>query len=164
MLSWFIENYNIYSHVLSIFEIQECLRATDFAHSNLIPGSHTWIGCVEASTVLSTVSEGRIACRILHAKCMQELESFFMTTVKEHLVVIGAPLMVGAGNYAYTIAGVDVEGRAVLVLDPHYREAAGGSDAEKAVAKGSIGWKRIDKFFDFGSSSSFINICLPYLD
>ena len=165
IISWFRSNYQIFDHVHSIEEIQDMIRKADYAHATLSIGSKVWIGSVEIATVLSNLSQNHIACRILHARTLPELETYLLTVVKEHLVNVGIPFMVGAGSYSFTLAGIDVETKSVLIVDPHFEDPSRNADANKAVAKGFIGWKRIAQFFDFKKvSGNFINICLPYIE
>jgi hypothetical protein len=139
-------------------EIQEILRRIDYAHADLELGSKRWIGCFEASTFLSEVSDGKIECKILHVGAPSELNTHLFGTVTEHLVEIGSPVMVGAGDFAYTIIGVSCESRQVLVLDPHLS----GSNSKNALSNGYIAWIRIETLFKWNKlRSGFINICLP---
>jgi hypothetical protein len=165
ILSWFVENFNVTSHVLDIAEIQTLLPRIDFAHDKLQVGSKSWIGCLEASGILGELSGGRINCRVLHARTTQEIESFFFTEVRDHFIRSGCPVMVGAGNYAFTITGVISAEKSVFVLDPHYCENDGGSDVQRAISKGFVGLKSISKFFDFKKvRGDFMNILLPSID
>ena len=150
--SWFAFNYNALRKVPTILQIQEALRRVDYAHSNLAVGSHTWIGCCEAQHVLSDLSNGEIESRILHAREIHELKDFFRTQVRDHICLVGSPVMVGAGDFAYTILGVSE--RDVLILDPHYASQAHSDPT-------CVGWKSIDAFFKKGWAGGFVNVCLP---
>ncbi len=163
MLSWFHFNFpHLVSApgVLSIPEIQARLQAIDHAHSHLKIGSSTWIGCVEAGGVLGDQTKGRIECRILHATSIDELEAHLLESVRSHFISFGSPVMVGAGDYAFVVAGVSLASKQVLILDPHCQQSANGL----AVKKGFVAWKSIRKQFGFkktNASGGFINICLP---
>ena len=149
LISWYLHNGYGCVDVPTVEGIQKILRKSDFAHEYLVIGSKTWIGCVEASTVLREVCG--VDCRILHAKDVEELASLIVGPLREHFKEVGTPVMIGAGNYAYTIAGVAKEEEKVLVLDPHCTDA-----------KGLIEWKDIRKFFDFNTvKGTFVNICSP---
>lgn len=69
----------------------------------------------------------------------------------EHFDKQGTPVMMGGGNLAFTILGVDwceATGEVkFLILDPHY---TGGEDL-------SPGWRSPSSF----SKQSFYNLCLP---
>lgn len=159
MISWFLNNSSFIDRVLSIIDMQRLLRRVDYAHSDLEVGSNRWIGCMEASNILSDISHGKISCRILHANSILELKRFIFDDVQEHLVEIGSPAMIGAGDYAYTIIGVSSESGSILVLDPHFN----GADSHNALSKGYIGWMNVEKLFRWSKiSSGFINICLPF--
>jgi len=155
MASWFSEEY-----VVSIEQMQMVLKRIDFAHADLEVGAKKWIGCIEASEIMGDVSHGRITCRILHAHDLNDLENFIRDEVWNHLFGVGSPVMVGAGNYAFTIIGVSKGENKVLIADPHYIRS--GSCWEKG---GGCRWQNIRSFFDFSrTKGAFVNICLPKLE
>lgn len=159
VMSWFLNNSSCIDRVLSIVDMQRLLRRIDYAHSDLEVGSNRWIGCMEASHILSEISSGKISCRILHANSLFELKRYILDDVQQHLVEQGSPVMVGAGDFAYTIIGVSSESGSILVLDPHFN----GADSQNALSKGYIGWMNVEKLFRWTKiSSGFINICLPF--
>ena len=152
MASWFGNLDNMFMRVPSIEEIQTILKRADYAHSDLRVGSRTWIGCVEGSTVLSELSGGRIHCRLLHAESEIRLSELLVTEVRSHLLEVGSPVMIGAGEYAYIVGGVSISTSQVLIMDPHY---TGRSTVEACT------WKSIATFLDFKKiRGTFVNICL----
>jgi hypothetical protein len=106
MISWFLD---VIGDIPRIEEMQRILKRIDFAHATIEIGSKQWIGCIEASEILGEVSDGRISCRILHAQNLDDLESIIFNEIRNHLVDVGSPVMIGAGNYAFTIIGVSSE-------------------------------------------------------
>ena len=70
----------------------------------------------------------------------------------------GGPIMIGGGQYAHTILGVDYSARSgecrYLVLDPHY---TGDENVESVVSGGWCAWKG----GEFWSKSDFYNLLLP---
>ena len=159
ILSWFMNNYQVVEQVPSIPEIQRCLKENDYACSDLDIGSKKWIGCIEAGTVLREFSNGSITCRILTAFTIEELSGILRTTVVGHLLEVGSPVMIGAGDYSFTIIGASRRSGSVLIADPHY---SGAECEDTMTSKGFLAWKAIDQFFDFNRTrSSFINVCLP---
>jgi hypothetical protein len=161
IVSWLRYNFpHLVDRVPGIVDIQTRLKEIDYAHANMSIGSNAWIGCLEASTVIQDLSGGQISCRILHACNPDDLEKYIMNEVRDNFVNFGAPVMVGAGDYAFVIAGVSAVTRQVLILDPHYIQANGNDP----IKKGIVGWKSIRKHFDFkktNASSGFMNICIP---
>jgi hypothetical protein len=159
MLSWFMNNFQVLDEVPCIPEIQKCLKENDYACCDLKIGSKEWIGCVEAGTVLREFSNGSVTCRILTAFTIEELQDFLLTTVVRHILEVGSPVMVGAGDYSFTIIGTSRSSRSVLIADPHF---SGKPCVDTMIGKGFLAWKTIDQFFDFARTrSSFINVCLP---
>ena len=151
--SWFVNVYNSFRQVPTIEEIQGILKRVDYAHSGIRIGSRTWIGCIEASTVLSELSEGRIACTIHHANSSRELAEILLGEGRQHLLKIGSPVMIGAGDYAFVVGGISVIRSSVLIIDPHY-------NARSHVE--ACSWKAIETFFDFKKiRGDFVNVCLP---
>jgi hypothetical protein len=164
IFSWFCNNYNVAKKVPSILDLQVVLKTIDYAHADLVVGSREWIGCVEAGSLLSHMSHGSISYKILVASSDESLEELLMTTVLNHFVEFGSPVMLGAGSYAYTIAGLSREARSVLVVDPHYENSKGGADTTSPVRKGFVGWKHVKSFLAFKSlKATFVNICIPYI-
>jgi hypothetical protein len=153
LASWFSIRYNIVKDVPSVEMIQTILKHHDYAHSDIRIGSRTWIGCVEANTVFSVLSDDMITCRIMHANSQGALTELLIKEAYTHLHEIGSPIMVGAGDYAYVIGGVSLGTSSVLILDPHYT----GKNAIQKCA-----WKQIETFMDFKRvHGSFINILFP---
>ena len=146
--SWWKKNFGIIDDVPNILEIQKVLAKVD----NLVMGSKTWIGCIEASMVLGEISSNMIECRIVHMKDLSELKSTLQNTVKEHFISVGSPVLVGAGDFAYTITGITDE--YVFIMDPHF------SFCQKMNQ-----WHNIDTFFRSNKmwSAGFINLCLSRL-
>ena len=155
MASWFSNLYNLFPKVPSIEDIQGILKRADYAHVDMRIGSRTWIGCIEANTVLSELSDGRIDCRVLHADSVRRLSEILFNEVRDHILEFGSPVMLGAGEYAYVVGGVSRSTSQVLILDPHY---TGRSNVEPCA------WKPVAEFLDFKKiRGAFVNICLPRL-
>jgi hypothetical protein len=155
MASWFANSYNLFPKVPSIEEIQGILKQADYAHVDMRIGSRTWIGCIEANTVLSELSNGRIDCRVLHVDSVRRLSEILFNEVRDHILEFGSPVMLGAGEYAYVVCGVSPSTSQVLILDPHY---TGRSNFEPCA------WKPVAEFLDFKKiRGEFVNICLARL-
>lgn len=134
--------------------IQECLVDIQDKPSSFI-GSRQWIGSTEVSFCLDTMLG--VQCRILHASSGEELGSKGPELVA-HFKIQGTPIMVGGGQLAHTIIGVDydqINGNIkFLVLDPHY---TGSEDIQVITGKGWCGWKGTT----FWNKTSYYNLCLP---
>jgi hypothetical protein len=74
-----------------------------------------------------------------------------------HFHTMGTPCMMGGGQLAYTLLGVDWNEKtgecAFLILDPHYAE---GEDAGQIIPRW-CGWKRCEEVF----VKEFYNVLLP---
>ena len=160
MLSWFISNFNVSDSIPLIEELQSILKKSDYSFQDLHIGSKQWIGCIEAGIILREVSHGWISHKILSAFTIEELEDLFMNEVHKHILNVGSPVMVGAGDYAFTVVGVSQTDKSVFVIDPHFV----GGDYNLALSKGNIEWKNVRRFFEFTRTrSKFINICIPFI-
>ena len=79
--------------------------------------------------------------------------------LQDHFEREGTPIMIGGGQYAYTLLGLDVEAETgetlYLILDPHYT----GQDLnlKNIISKGWCQWKNKDLF----KLENFYNLCLP---
>lgn len=85
-----------------------------------------------------------VQCRLLPISRGSEFTSTAAPILAEHFASGGGPVMVGGGQLAHTIIGVDTgSGPAArtryLVLDPHYTGQAG--DLATILTKGWVGWK-----------------------
>lgn len=126
-------------------------------------GSREWIGSMEVGYVLDELFG--VSFRSLSVPSGPSLVEKAQE-LKHHFETQGTPVMMGGGNLAFTLLGIDYNAAtgecAFLILDPHY---TGGEDVEviqtktlalegyKAVA---CGWRRASTF-----AKSFYNLCLP---
>lgn len=78
--------------------------------------------------------------------------------IQAHFEEQGTPIMVGGGQYAYTILGIACadtpQETRFLILDPHY---VGPHDLKSILKKNGIAWKAVDMF----KNGQFYNMCLP---
>ncbi len=87
--------------------------------------------------------------------------------LQEHFRTQGTPVMMGGGNLAFTILGVDYSETtgdvAFLILDPHYvgPEDLGVIQTKSLNLEGykavPCGWRKATTF----AKNSFYNMCLP---
>ena len=74
-----------------------------------------------------------------------------------HFDAVGTPIMMGGGQLAYTLLGVDYNERtgdcAFLILDPHY---VGGENAAAIIPRW-CGWKKCEDVF----ARAFYNLLMP---
>lgn len=154
LFSWFRWQGYTERPVPTHLEIQECLVNIEDKPANFI-GSRQWIGSTEVSFCLDTMLG--VQCKILHASSGDELGNKGPELVA-HFMTQGTPIMVGGGQLAHTIIGVDYDrstgGLRFLVLDPHY---TGGEDLHVINGKGWCGWKNTS----FWNKTSYYNLCLP---
>ncbi|KFG40791.1 peptidase family c78 protein, partial [Toxoplasma gondii FOU] len=124
-------------------------------------GSKAWIGTVEGSYVLNWYLH--VPSKLLHLTSASDLPSH-AATLKEHFDSVGSPVMMGVGDYAYTMVGISVDSEtgeaAFLIVDPHY--AGDDGDIDKILDKNWIGWKKTN-FFEKTAGTKFINLALPQI-
>merc|ERR1712060_1025809 len=110
--------------VPSIPDIQRLLKRIDEAHKDLKVGSKTWIGTVEGMYLLQDYLG--VECKMVFCQDADDLLSK-APQMLQHLESEGTPIMMGAGQYAYTLVGICVdsarEEAAFLIVDPHYTGA-----------------------------------------
>jgi hypothetical protein len=162
-LSWFVEQ-NLCEpglQVPSITEIQTTLKRIDHAHENLRVGSKTWIGSVEASNLLQDSLD--ILCKLKYVNPPDDLPSY-SAELLEHFRTQGTPVVMGAGDYAYTMVGIvydpDSGASAYAIVDPHY---TGADEWKPILTKEWVGWKTAEFFAKSVPPEGFINLCLPLL-
>nr|CEL70329.1 TPA: peptidase family c78 protein [Neospora caninum Liverpool] len=185
VISWFQRQNFTNKPVPSISDIQRLLKKYDMAHENLEIGSKAWIGTVEGSYVLNWYLH--VPSKMLHLSSASELPAH-AETLREHFDAVGTPVMMGVGDYAYTLVGVSVDiqtgkvfflGKKVslsafpssllrffrvareaafLVVDPHY--SGDDADIDKILDKGWVAWKKTS-FFEKTAGAKFINLALP---
>nr|CAD2179901.1 unnamed protein product [Meloidogyne enterolobii] len=140
-------NKNIPSHR----EIQQCLVDIGDKPSNFV-GSKKWIGSLELSFCLQNMFN--ITSKILTSKSGSDLAEHARALIF-HFENGGAPVMIGGGQLAHTIIGIDYNPRLgncqYLVLDPHY---TGTDNIDDILAGGGCSWKSAT----FWSKKDFYNL------
>jgi hypothetical protein len=161
-LSWFVEQ-NLCEpglQIPSIAEIQATLKRVDHAHENLRVGSKAWIGTVEASNLLQDLD---ILCKLHYVNPPDDLPSYSLQLL-EHFRTQGTPVVMGAGEYAYTMVGLvydpDSGASAYAIVDPHY---TGADEWKPILTKEWVGWKTPEFFGKSVPPGGFINLCCPQL-
>ena len=150
--SWFtIQNYTGVP-VPTHRDIQSCLVKIGDKPASFV-GSKQWIGAIELSYCLDELMG--MTCKIMTVQSGADLPSKGRELAR-HFDTTGTPIMMGGGQLAYTLLGVDYNERtgdcAFLILDPHY---TGGEDV-KAIIPRWCGWKKADLF-----SREFYNLLMP---
>lgn len=157
-VSWYRMQAYSTRDVPPIPDIQSMLKKIDEAHKELKVGSKTWIGTIEGMYCLQHYVG--VDCRMLYCQDAEDMVSQ-APALLAHLRNAGTPVMMGCGQYAYTLIGLcynSNKGEAgFLIADPHY---TGADELKTILNKGWVGWKNID-FFKKSSDGSFINLCLP---
>uniref|UniRef100_A0A0K0FKB9 Ufm1-specific protease n=1 Tax=Strongyloides venezuelensis TaxID=75913 RepID=A0A0K0FKB9_STRVS len=152
--SWFLLQNFTDRPIPTHREIQQCLYDIGDKDSTFI-GSKRWIGSTEISFCLDSMLG--INSRILSVSSGSQMNELAREII-HHFKNNGAPIMVGGGQLAHTIIGIDFNDLtgecAFLILDPHY---TGNDDIQTIIKKGWCGWKDM-KFWD---KSSFYNLLLP---
>lgn len=154
IVSWFrLQGYTDVS-VPSHKEIQQALVDVGDKEPSFV-GSSKWIGSQEVGYVLNQLLN--VDYKTLFVSSGAELADKGRE-LSHHFQTHGTPIMVGGGQLAHTILGVqwndstgDIK---FLILDPHY---TGSEDLSVIQKKGWCGWKA-PSFWD---SKNFYNLCMP---
>jgi len=154
IISWFIMQKYIQGPVPTHHEIQKALVQLGDKSPSFI-GSRQWIGAIELSMVLNHLYN--IESRILSVNSGAEVP----TKARElaaHFQTQGTPVMIGGGQLAYGLLGVDFNESTgecrFLILDPHYQ---GAENLSTIINKGWCGWKPASLFL----KEHFYNFLLP---
>jgi hypothetical protein len=136
LISWFaLQGYAQVTRVPNHAEIQKVLVEIGDKPSSFV-GSKQWIGSQEVGFVLNQLYQ--IDSKFMCVSSGSELESKGRQ-LANHFDSQGTPIMIGGGNLAHTILGVDFNedtGKLrFLVLDPHY---TGSEDLNTILKKASF--------------------------
>jgi len=157
-VSWYRMQHYCKKEVPSIPDIQSLLKRIDEAHKDLKVGSRQWIGTVEGMYCLQ--EHVGLDCKMLYCSDSADMMSQ-LPQVFQHFESEGTPVMMGAGQKAFTLVGLCYDAASgeagFLIVDPHY---TGADDLKTILAKGWVGWKN-SEFFAKNADGSFINLCLP---
>merc|ERR1711920_1134495 len=130
--------------VPGITEIQKLLQRIDEAHKDIIVGSKKWIGTVEGMYLLQDYLG--VDCRMLYCQDAADLASQ-VPQILSHFKAEGTPIMMGAGEYAYTMVGCCFDSAtgdvAFMIVDPHF---TGADHLKTILQKGWVGWKNLEFF------------------
>lgn len=158
LYSWFFHN-NIfnksqYPPTPSILEMQKVLVDAKDKEASII-GSNKWIGAFEGCIILSELL--KIDSQIIYVGSGSEMKTK-AREIAHHFEVVGSPIMIGGGVYAYTILGIHYDitngDCSYLILDPHYEDK---DEIGLIVKNGGVSWKTGSLF----EKGSFYNLCLP---
>ncbi|KAL7077792.1 hypothetical protein ACQ4LE_003023 [Meloidogyne hapla] len=151
--SWLKQQEYIDKNIPTHKEIQQCLVNIGDKPSNFL-GSKKWIGSLELSFCLQNMFN--ITSKILTSKCGTDLAEHARALIF-HFENGGAPVMIGGGQLAHTIIGIDYNPRLgncqYLVLDPHYK---GPDNIDEVLAGGWCSWKPAT----FWSKKDFYNLLI----
>lgn len=157
-VSWYRMQFYSPKDVPSIPDIQRQLKRIDEAHKDLVVGSKKWIGTIEGMYLLQDYLGAD--CKMMYCQNTAEMQTN-ASQLLQHLQLEGTPVMMGAGEYAYTLVGLCYNSSsgeaAYLIVDPHY---TGTDDLKTILQKGWVGWKNLE-FFEKGCQGGFVNLCLP---
>lgn len=163
LASWLYLNHYTSKASLTHAEIQQTLVKIGDKPASFV-NSREWIGSMEVGYVLDELFG--ISFRNLNVPSGPKLVEKAQE-LKYHFETQGTPVMMGGGQLAFTLLGIDYNEAtgdcAFLILDPHY---VGSEDLHviqtkpmalegyKAIA---CGWRKANTF----AKSSFYNLCLP---
>lgn len=162
LASWLHLNNYTATVSLSHREIQETLVKIGDKPASFV-GSKDWIGSMEVGYVLDELFG--VSFRNLNVPSGPKLVEKAQE-LKHHFETQGTPVMMGGGNLAFTLLGIDYNESsgdcAFLILDPHYTGSEDLSVIQtKAMALEGYkatpcGWRKASTF-----AKSFYNLCLP---
>ncbi len=119
-------------------------------------GTSEWIGAIELGFVLDHLYNYQ--AKIIPVPSGSEIISVAARALARHFDTHGTPVMIGGGQLAYGLLGVDyndVTGECkFLILDPHY---TGEDDITTILQKKWCAWHDISLFIPH----AFYNFCLP---
>ncbi|TPP61818.1 Ufm1-specific protease 2 [Fasciola gigantica] len=147
LISWLMWQGEVRAQRLpSITDIQTSLTRTGDKPKSFI-GSRQWIGSLELSFCLDEMYG--IQCRLLPVAQGSQMTSTAAIVLSQHFASGGGPVMIGGGQLAHTIIGVQLPDTSIpgvkpsptryLILDPHYTGPAG--NLKQILDKGWCGWK-----------------------
>ncbi|VDM02162.1 unnamed protein product [Schistocephalus solidus] len=133
----------------SLRAIQESLVRVKDKPATFV-GSRQWIGSLEVSFCLQELFG--VQCRLIPIAYGAAFTATAASLLAEHFASGGGPVMVGGGQLAHTIVGVQLPAvdysttapaskpkTRYLILDPHYTGPAG--NLRTVLDKGWVGWK-----------------------
>uniref|UniRef100_K3WTA6 Peptidase C78, ubiquitin fold modifier-specific peptidase 1/ 2 n=1 Tax=Globisporangium ultimum (strain ATCC 200006 / CBS 805.95 / DAOM BR144) TaxID=431595 RepID=K3WTA6_GLOUD len=163
LASWLHLNHYTDKQSPSHVEIQETLVRIGDKPSSFVK-SREWIGSMEVGYVLDELYG--VSFRSLNVPSGPRLVEHAQE-LKHHFETQGTPVMMGGGQLAFTLLGIDYNEStgecAFLILDPHYtgqedlhviQTKTLALEGYKAIA---CGWRKANTF----AKSSFYNLCLP---
>ncbi|CAH8870323.1 unnamed protein product [Trichobilharzia szidati] len=147
LISWLMWQGEITPGPLpSLKDIQNSLVRFGDKPKNFV-GSGQWIGSLEVSYCLQELYN--IQCRLLHIPQGSQMTQLAAPALAQHFTSGGGPVMVGGGQLAHTIIGVqlcestpnstETSSCRYLILDPHYTGPFG--NIKIITEKGWCGWK-----------------------
>ncbi|TMW55320.1 hypothetical protein Poli38472_013211 [Pythium oligandrum] len=160
--SWLLLNHYTDKKPPTHKEIQRTLVQIGDKPAKFV-NSREWIGSMEVGFVLD--ERYGVSFRSLNVSSGPQLVEHAQE-LKHHFETQGTPVMMGGGNLAFTLLGIDYNDStgecAFLILDPHY---TGSEDLETIQTKSMAlegykgvpcGWRRATTL-----AKSFYNLCLP---
>lgn len=118
-------------------------------------GSRQWIGSTELGFCLETMFG--INSRILTTNSGAEIGEHARSLLF-HFDNYGGPVMIGGGQLAHTILGIDYNTKSgecrYLILDPHYTS---NENMQTVISGGWCSWKSAG----FWSKTDYYNLLLP---
>ncbi|KAL3311304.1 tRNA-dihydrouridine(20a/20b) synthase [NAD(P)+]-like protein [Cichlidogyrus casuarinus] len=121
-------------------------------------GSKKWIGSVEISFCIDHLYD--ISCRLLPLSKGSLMPKEAAPQLAEHFACGGGPVMIGGGQLAHTIIGVQIISPAsarYLILDPHYTGPIG--NAHEIIKKGWVDHNLLARFKS--KDLEFVRIAAP---
>jgi len=162
LISWFrLQGYTTLSNPTH-YEIQKTLVDHCGQDSTTLLGKKMWLGSQDLSYYLDYALG--VTCRTEVFNSGDDVGSGARKLL-HHFETQGTPVMIGGGELAFTLLGVDFDEKTgdarYLIMDPHYT----GADDLSLIRPKWVGWKSADSPTHLGTklfkSDTFYMFCLP---
>jgi len=162
IISWFrLQRYTYYLNPTH-YEIQKHLVDHCGQSKDELLGKKQWLGSQDLSLFLDHALG--VTCKTLECPSGDDVISNGRI-LAHHFQTQGTPVMIGGGELAFTLLGVDFNERSgdvsFLIMDPHYT----GADDLVQIQPKWVGWKTADSLTHLGTKlfqrEKHYNLCLP---
>jgi len=162
IVSWFrLQQYTKFPNPTH-YEIQKRLVDHCGQSADELLGKKLWLGSQDLALFLDHALG--VTCKILECPTGDDV-SANGRVLAHHFETQGTPVMIGGGQLAFTLIGVDFNDRSgevrFLIMDPHYT----GVDEIAQICPKWVGWKAPDSVTHLGTKlfqrDTYYNLCLP---
>jgi len=162
IISWYrLQSYTTFLNPTH-YEIQKRLVDNCGQPVDDLLGKKQWLGSQDVSLFLGDALG--VSCKFLECPSGDDVAAN-ARTLAHHFETQGTPVMIGGGELAFTLLGVDFNANSgnarFLIMDPHYV----GPDDISQIQPKWVGWKSQDSLTHLGTKlfhkDKHYNLCLP---